>query len=69
MMNQTISTPNRLITEVGALEAASQPFEDSSLLKTLDDGRIELWVSNTKKINYDSLYDIMGEANRKIAGA
>ena len=45
------------------------PFENSSLLETLDDGRIELWVSNDKKINYDSLYATMIEVNKKIARA
>ncbi len=45
------------------------PFENSSLFAILDDGKIEVWVSSDKQINYESLYKTMIEINRKLAGA
>ncbi len=44
------------------------PFNDSTLFAVLDDGKIEVWVSNHKKINYNSLYKTMIELNKKMLG-
>jgi len=43
--------------------------EDYILCNTLEDGKIRIWVSKTKTVDYESLYRTMVQLNKLIAEA
>ena len=43
--------------------------EDYTLYNTLEDGKIRIWVSKTKTVDYESLYRMMIQLNKLIAEA